>query len=467
MGMFSRKIDQKVGSEGSSPPPAGRGFPAIPSKAIFYGVGSILGLILIVGLCVELVSNVEQGTYEVKQSWIDGSVSAKMNPGYWIKLGRITVWPKAETYYFTRGRDSRFDADVDRSIKVQFNEGSDCHISGTCRITLPTLDDKAVALATVYGYRSWEDVLYKLIQPQVRKALILTANLMTARESYSEKRTDFINLTADQLINGLCAYDEVQRDVEDPSTGKMVKRSIKIIKRDNEGRIVREPSPFAPLGIVVDNFEVRGFHYSDKVLEQISKQQQAYMDVQTSIANAHKAEQDKITSEAEGKAKVAQAKYGEEVVKIQAVVKAQKDQEVAEILAKKDKQVAQIAAQRDLDVATLNGKAADQRKLAAILEAEGEAQARKLKMEADNYQALKIDAAVKIHDAWAKAYASRRVPLITGAEEGPDKGDRSNAFGGQKSIVDLLILKSLGVSLNLEDSLSPPHPAPRVQDGKR
>jgi regulator of protease activity HflC (stomatin/prohibitin superfamily) len=419
---------------------------------LLIGVVVILVFVLLLGS--QLASNVEKGTYEVKQSWITGQVSAKMTPGWWVKLGSIQAWPKAETFYFTRGRDSKFDSSEDHSIIVQFNEGSDCNVSGTCRVTLPKTEKEAVALTVEHGYRSWEDLMYKLIQPQLRKALILTANQMSARESYSEKRADFIFYTADQLSNGLFAYDEVEKEVEDPVTGRKIVRLVKVIKKGPDGKPLRDSHPFKPLGIVVDNLEVRAWHYSDKVRAQIDKQQQAYMDIQTAIANAQKAEQDKLTAEAEGKAKVAKAKYEQETVKAQEVVKAQKDKEVAE-----------LRGQQELAVAKLQAQAADQKKAAAILEAEGEAKAKRLKREADNYEALKIQAAVDIHKSWADAYAKKRVPLIMGAEEAKGAADATGGLASQKGLVDLLILKSLGVNLSL-DGAQGASPEPVKQGGK-
>ncbi len=190
---------------------------------------------------------------------------------------------------------------------------------------------------------------------------------------------------------------------------------------------------------MVDNFEVRGFHYSEKVREQIAKQQQAYMDIQTAIANAQKAEQEKLTAEAEGKAKVAKARYEQEMIKAQEVVKAQKDKEVAE-----------LGGQRELQVARLMAQAAEQKKQGAILEAQGEAEAKRLKRDADNYEALKIQASVDIHKAWADAYSKRRVPLVAGGEDTRNPEGQVAGVGGQKGIIDLLILKSLGVNLNLD-----------------
>jgi regulator of protease activity HflC (stomatin/prohibitin superfamily) len=313
------------------------------------------------------------------------------------------------------------------------------HFGGTCRVTLPKTEKEAVALTVEHGYRTWDEILYKLIQPQVRKALILSANQMSARESYSARRSDFIFLTADQLASGLFAYDEVEKEVEDPVTGKHVRRLVKVVKKDKDGVPIRREHPFKNLGIVVDNFEVRGFHYSEKVREQIGKQQQAYMDIQTAIANAQKAEQEKLTAEAEGKAKVAKARYEQEMIKAQEVVKAQKDKEVAE-----------LGGQRELQVAKFMALAAEQKKLGAILEAQGEAEAKRLKRDADNYEALKIQASIDIHKAWADAYAKRRVPLISGPDESQRTPESQAGLAGQKGMIDLLILKALGVDLNLE-----------------
>jgi regulator of protease activity HflC (stomatin/prohibitin superfamily) len=423
--------------------------PQVPKgKLVFV----LVVIVLVVGALIagsQLVSNVEKGTYEVRQSWITGQVSAKMTPGWWVKLGTITPWPKAETFYFTRGQDSKFDWKEDHSVIVQFNEGSECNVSGTCRVTLPRTEQEAVALTVDYGYRTWEDLMYKLVQPQVRKALILTANQMTARESYSDRRADFIFLTADQLLNGLYAYDEVEKDVEDPVTGKKVRRLVKVIKKGPDGKALRDSHPFHPLGVVVDNLEIRGWHYSDKVRAQIEKQQQAYMDIQTAIANAQKAEQDKLTAEAEGKAKVAKARYEQEMVKVQEIVKGQKDKEVAE-----------LRAQQELEVAKLMALAADQKRLALIRESQGEAEGKRLKREADNYEALKIQAAVDIHKAWAGAYSNRRVPLVMGAEDARS-GEGGSGIPAQKGVIDLLILKALGLNINLDQrSVDRPAAAP-------
>jgi hypothetical protein len=68
-------------------------------------IGAIL---LVVGwLCFDnLVETVDKGTYHIKQAAVVGTLSAKMKPGMYAQMfGDITVWPVAETFFFTADSD--------------------------------------------------------------------------------------------------------------------------------------------------------------------------------------------------------------------------------------------------------------------------------------------------------------------------------------------------------------------------
>jgi regulator of protease activity HflC (stomatin/prohibitin superfamily) len=305
-------------------------------------------------------------------------------------------------------------------------------------VVLPKTAEEAISLTVERGFKTFGDLEHKLILPTVRNVLTLTANLMSARESYSDRRADFVFWARDQIASGLYETEGVTKKEKDPITGEVVTKVIKVIKMGPDGKPVRHVNPLAGTGITIDNFEIDRFFYDTKVNAQIEKQQQAFMDVQTAIVNAQKAEQDRLTAEAKGKADVMTSRYAEETKKAQEVVKAQKDKEVAEIKAAQELQVAKLMAQ-----------AAEQKKLAEILIAEGEAQAKRLKREADNYEALKIQAATEIHKYWAQAYANRRVPLVAGGFEEKSGEAQSGGMGVPKGLIDLLVLKALGINIDL------------------
>ncbi len=385
----------------------------------------VFGLILLLALSIggRVFETVEKGTYQVKQAAITGTMSAKLTPGLWLQaFGDITSWQKAETFYFTA--DKVEGASRDQSIEVRFNDGSLCHISGTMRTILPASEEAAVALMTENSYNSYRELEQKLILPVVRNALRLTANLMSARESYSEQRTDFIFWAWDQVQNGLYETSEETRKVTDIVSGEEVTKTFKIIRLGDDGEPLHQRDPLEGLDIRLANFEIKEFVYAKKVQEQIATQQEALMAVATARAQAQQAEQDALTREAKGKAQVMVAKYEEEEIKVRAVVQ----------------------AQMQVEVADLERQAAEQTKQKEILLGQGEAERKRLVLDADGALAQKLATLEKVNSHWAAAYAKRQVPsmVMGGGSDGTDKA--ATEFS---QMMQLLVAGQMGLDLTV------------------
>lgn len=398
----------------------------------------IIGIAVIAFLAMasNLFETVRKGTYQVKQAAISGKMTAKMTPGIWLQLfGDIQAWDKANTFYFTA--DSDEGKNVDQSMEVRFNDGSVCDISGTMRVFMPTNEQKAIELITVHGYKDFDDLELKLLIPVVRNSLRLTANLMTARESYAAKRPDFVFWAWDQIQNGLYKTTEETREVLDLVSGEKVTKSFKIIKKDSLNNPIYEKNPLAGMDIKLSNFEIKTFVYSKKVKEQIATQQEAFMNVATAKAKAAEAEQNALTKEAEGKANVMTAKYQKEEEKIRAVVDAQKDKEVAE-----------LAAQKELEVAKLQKLAAKEQKAREILLGQGESARKKLVMQADGALKQKLDTYERVMaNAWKNigSYKGKWVPEIVMGQPGGSTGGNNSA----QAFMDLMMVKT-AKDLNLD-----------------
>ena len=405
------------------------------------GLGFTGVLLIVLFLCAgAIVETVEKGTYQVKQAAITGKMTAKMTPGLWFQnFGDIDTWPKAETYFFTHDNDTKGDVDADTSMEVRFNDGSICKISGTLRIIMPTTESDAIALVTERGHKTYVDVQEKLIKPTVRNVLRSTANLMTARESYSEKRLDFIAWARDQITHGVYKTEEETKQVEDLVTGEKTWKKVKKIKTDDTGKPLYESNPLEGTGIVLANFEIKTFGYEEKVRVQIAKQQEARMAVETAKAKAEEAKQEELKAIAEGKMKVAKAKYEKEQEKVKAVVDAQKNKEVQELDALRDKQVAITQGEKRKEVALLDKEAAVLKKQELILLGQGEAERKKLVLAADGALEQKIEALVTINRYYANAmkeYKGNWVPhtVLGGSKDGD--------VNGAQTLIDLLTVKT-------------------------
>ncbi len=402
---------------------------------------AVVGVIIFVSIVLggQLFETVRKGTYQIKQAAVTGRMSAKMTPGLWLQFfGDIQTWPTAETFYFTADRDE--GEARDQSIEVRFNDGSLCHISGTTRIMLPASEQEAVNLAVQEGYRSYQDLEQKLILPVIRNALRLTANLMSARESYSDKRADFIFWAWDQVQNGLYETIEETRKVKDLVSGELVTQSFKIIKRGTDGNPVYQRNPLNGLGIRLANFEIKEFRYADKVKQQIAAQQEALMAVATARANAQRAEQEALTKEAQGKAKVMEAKYEKEQDKIQAVVE-----------ATKEKEVAITQAQKELEVARLQKEAAELQKEREIVLGEGEATRKRLVMEADGALAQKLDTYEAVMQRFAAEFAKQKwVPEVVIGGGSYNGNSSNNKAANLIHLLTAQALQDLGLDLKIQ-----------------
>jgi hypothetical protein len=92
--------------------------------------------------------------------------------------------------------------------------------------------------------------------------------------------------------------------------------------------------------------------YDGTVEKQITEQQKIAMDVQTSIADAKKAEQNAIKIAKQGEANAAEAKWKQEVIKAQAITEAEQKAKVAEWAMKEAdyyKQTQILRAQADAE----------------------------------------------------------------------------------------------------------------------
>jgi regulator of protease activity HflC (stomatin/prohibitin superfamily) len=407
----------------------------------WVGVGFLAVTILAGIICAgSIIETVDKGTYQVKQAAISGTMSAKMTPGLWFQnFGDIDTWPKAETFFFTHDNDTKGDVDADTSIEVRFNDGSMCKISGTVRIILPVSEQQAISLVTDRGHKTYVDLQEKLIKPTVRNVLRSTANLMTARESYSELRSDFISMARDQILNGVYKTKEETKQVEDLVTGEKIWKKVKVLKKAEDGSTLHEANPMAETGIELANFEIKTFVYEKKVKEQIAKQQEARMAVETAKARAEQAKQLEQQTVAEGKQKVAEAKYAEEQKKVRAVVEAQKEKEVQELNAARDKNVAVIAGEQRKEVASLDKDAAGLKKQELILLGQGEAQRKKLVLEADGALEQKLATYERVMGQFARAMAEYDGQWVTTTVMG---GGTNGSTNGTQTLIDLFTAKT-------------------------
>jgi len=380
----------------------------------------IVILVVVIFLGMSAFETVEKGTYQIRQFPITGTLSVKMDPGMWCQcFGSVQTWPVSTTFDFT----------TDHIIPTRFNDGSQSTVLGTVRVYMPKSEEQALEIITKHGFRSINSVMEQLVYPHLGRVLRLTGNLMSAKESFDEKRADFDSMAFDQLLHGVYKTSTEDMQITDPLTGKITMKHYKKILRDEKGNIRREGNPMEGTGITFDAFRITSVKYPTVVERQIEAQRKAIMEVETARANAKKAEQDAKTIEMKGKADVMKSKYEKEQDKIKAVVEAQQQKEVAELHAAKE-----------LAVAKLMKLAAREEKERQILLGQGESERKKLVMKADGALAQKLEAWKEVNKYYASAmkdYKGQWVPnvVMTGGQQGQN-------INAAQSLLDLFMVKT-------------------------
>ena len=427
------------------------------TSAMIAIVGFVLFLLLAAIFGPKIGETVNAGEYHVKQSAISGNLQAILKSGfYWQNFGDVIKFPVSETFFFTSDHEGGAG---DWSIDVMFMDGSKCKISGTCRVDMPRTEREAIDLISVHGYRSHDQVENKLLLPTIRRSLVMTANFMTAKESYSNKRAEFLAMAWDQIEKGLYITEEIHEKGKDDVSGAEVTVIKKKIITNADGSYKRERNPLDGTGIKLSNFEIKAYLYEERVAQQIKTQQELSMSVQTAMAKAREAEQQALTSEAEGKAKVMQAKYEKETEKMRATVEAQKEQEVAVInsqklvnVAAKEKEQALVVANRNREVAEIELKASELEKQRQIELGTGEAKRKELIMAADGQLGIRLDAYCSVMKDWADAFSRRSVPSVVMGNGSSSGGTDTDAH----TIMNLLGIKAakdLAVDLEIRGSV--------------
>lgn len=370
-------------------------------------------VVLVIGLILGsmVFENVDANEIVCIQDWGDGELHWNTNPGIKLQVfGKVTIYRKLA--------DHEFDA------PVMFNDNGIGKLKGRYQVELPLDIPRLTALHTKFN--SQEAIEKSLIQSTINKVVYYTGPLMSSKESSAERKTDLIRFIIDQIDNGVYRTTQKVTTVEDQMSKE--KRTVTVAEISiKDGKPERqETSVLNAYGIKIVNFAPRELEYDDTVKKQIADQQQITMQVQTARAQALEAEQRRITAEAGGKAAVMTAQYQEEEKKIRAIVGAEQKKEVAKI----ERDASEFTKQKD------------------VLLGQGEAERKRLVMNADGALEKKLETYEKVMGRFAQEFGKQKwVPDI---QMGGTTGNGNTAA----TMIDLLttkVAKDLGLDMKIKE----------------
>ena len=299
--------------------------------AIFLAIFAIV----FIACLGKLAEDVKNETIVVNQFPITGEMAYWTSPGLqWQWFGKTTHYYKTSQLWF--GSDNEDGDQMGNPIPVIFNDASDGMIYGSLRVKLPTETKYLERIQT--DYNGMDRLMQDLVRPTVTKVIYASGPLMSAFESYAEKKNDLIEYITDQLNNGVYKTTVRQQEIVDPITGesKVIKIASLIYDENAPGGYKRsETSPFQYYGLEIGQVAVSKIDYSQKVKDQIAQQQESNMLIQTSKSRTLAAQQETIRISEEGKAAAEKSKWDQERIKAIEVTKAEQEYEVSRLAALK------------------------------------------------------------------------------------------------------------------------------------
>jgi len=373
---------------------------------VFSAVFLLFGLFSI----GSLFENLDSSGIMVVQSPVKGNLTVHVEPGLkWQGFGRITKYPRRAEYPFYG----------DAAKKVRFNDGGHGQLHGAVSWEMPLAPDDVLRIHRSFG--SQEGVERQALSKMIDSAVYLAGPLMSSTESSGERRAELVQYINDQAENGVYVTKAVKTVVTDPLTNAEKETIITEIVRDKNGMPKRQQSSIlADFKIKLLPVAITSLEYDKIVEDQIAQRQKATTQVQIAQAQARRAEQDAITAEKEGEASAMKSKWDQEIIKAKQVTE----------------------AQQKLEVATLAALEAEQFKREQILRGEGEAERKRLVMEADGALDPKLQAYIEVNKNYASAIASYTGAWVPQFVMGGTPGQETEPTNGAQTLIDLLSAKT-------------------------
>lgn len=377
-----------------------------------------VGVLILLGVFAGKMVGYKQSTeLLVKQSPF-GTLSCVEGQGLYFKgFASIYKYDLAKSFYFNSSTEKvddhgwEGDEDDEDDISVTLSRNANANISGYLLYELPTDCDKLIELHK--NQKNDKGVKHNLVRNAVLSAVRKTAPLFTAEEAKVTKIAEFRRLAEDQLVDGeYLTTTEVLKEKagedEVDSNGKVIKKAevqeyrVTKLKLDKDGhRILTKKSALSQYGIVVKQLEIQSVKLDSMAQRQLDIVKEREMQRVSNATAAETAKQKAITAEAEGKAKIAEAKAAQEVQKMTEVTMAEKEKAVAILNAEREKEVARLEALKAIEVA---------KKIKA--EKEAEAQANRALVAAGLTPQEKMEAEIQMNkDKW-DAISKIQVPIV-------------------------------------------------------
>ena len=429
-------------------------------KTIILSVAAIFCLCCAFWLQDQLIGHNDDQNWQVHQS-VFGRVSIIDKPGYYYK-GFGTVWTYPRTLEGIYSAHPEEGDQVDRSIRVTFNDAGTAKVSSYTKVSLPSNKEERRKLHQ--DFQGDQRNILDAVRAHLVNCIKASGPVMSASENQASRKAEFNLIVEEQLSQGLFKMRRRQIELEDLTeiitTGvdddgnaiteekKATVTTTEIVTGENGQPIVIQPSPLQLYGIDIMQFSITEIEYDEQTLKQFAAKKESFLNAERSKAQRQEEVQQRLMIDEQGRRQVAQIKAEENQKKERALIQASQREEVAEI----EKRQAVIEAERKVEVAEkakleaeqfkqiaqIEAETAELKKAAAISEAEARQQQIEIAGGITEKERILAEIQMRRDVEVAKQLANVRTPSVV-MQGGEDGGNMMS------NLVNLWLLKANGI----------------------
>lgn len=400
-------------------------------KFIGLGIVAVLGIILFVS-CIGYNTG---GYRTVIESRVGGGIDVKFNNGFYFTLfGKTTEYPDIMTVSFTKDETSS-TVDIE-PIGIRFNDATSATATGVVKFMLPKSDSLMVKMHK--DYRNVDNLAITGFKPFVMECLKNSSQLMSSEMHYLGGRSTMSQYFQDQLEDGVYILQTEEKVVKDSVEKENKRVYITKISKSKNGNVDRKKTMLTQYGIGITDAVISDVDYEERVDNLLGLKIDATSKTSISKQELMKAQQEALTSEAQGKKVLVETEYKELQNQKTQIIQTETEVKLAEQkvrLAEQDK----LKQKAEFEASIFQAKKTKEL-------ADGEAYAKKAVMVADGALTQRLAAAVEINKNYAEALGKQ--PIVPSIMIG---GGNGGGIPSSTSLVDLLMIKTakdLSVDLN-------------------
>lgn len=407
----------------------------ITRSTIVGGVFALLAGLFVI-TTPALVEDLDAANILIVQSPISGDLTVHTDPGWKFQgYGSVTLYPRRSEFKFTQGcavtgaaADQKVDGHTNPGLAIRFYDGGNAVLCGSISWMMPL--DPINVIAIHKDFRSYEAFELQAIRRSMESAATFSGPTMSSFESAAGRRNELLQIVNEQTINGV--YKTLSKVVRAKDVAGVEKdMQVTEIVKDKDGIPIRAQESYVKkYHVTMLPMTISAFAYEKRVEDQIKEQQSATNAAVVAIANAKKADQDAITAEATGRANATKAEWEQKTIAAKTIAD----------------------AQAKITIAQATVQEAEAFKKAEILRGQGEAERKRLNMEADGQLDKRLAALVEINKLYAGAIATANPGAWTPSIQ--MNGSGSGQAGNTADLLSLItgrtaaqVAKEVGVDL--------------------